>query len=47
MKAIGSVYAELVVKPLMVVWCQCYMMFVEGLNHAYKIHNKTQVNLLS
>lgn len=47
MKAIGSVYAELIVKPLMVVWCQCYMMFVEGLNHAYKIHNKTQVNLLS
>ena len=40
MKAIGSVYAELIMKPLMVVWCQCYMMFVEGLNHAHKIHNK-------
>lgn len=40
MKAIGSVYAELIMKPLMVVWCQCYMMFVEGLNHAHKIHNQ-------
>lgn len=43
MKAIGSVYAELIMKPLMVVWCQSYMMFVEGPNHAHKIHNKSQV----